>query len=176
MWWLSLVCMLWPWTRYFLSHLINECGRQLFSIYNRNYNFWNGGNCWGKRIRYCIIPLLPYFTTLGQWNTQICHSITLHQVFFVGHRKHFKGLTCVVSILVCLSCRPYLINTITGVPSSNLKKKQMINSWKPRALCDSVLSYDRNHWEFEHVIRTSMGNKIWSIYNNKYFRIWTFYT
>lgn len=48
--------------------------------------------------------------------------------FFVGHRKHFKGLTCVVSILVCLSCRPYLINTITGVPSSNLKKKQMINS------------------------------------------------
>ena len=138
--------------------------------------FWNGGNCWGKRIRYCIIPLLPYFTTLGQWNTQICHSITLHRVFFVGHRKHFKGLTCVVSILVCLLCRPYLINTITGVPSSNLKKKQMINSWKPHALCDSVLSYDRNHWEFEHVIRNSMGNKIWSIYNNKYFRIWTFYT
>ena len=38
-------------------------------------------------------------------------------------------------------------------------------------LCDSVLSYERNRWKFEHVIRNSMGNEIWSIYNDKYFEI-----
>ena len=63
-----------------------------------------------------------------------------------------------------------------GVPSSLLDKKQTISSWKRHMLCDSVLTYGRNRWEFEHVIRNSMGNEIWSIYNDKYFEIWTFYT
>ena len=39
------------------------------------------------------------------------------------------------------------------------------------------VSLRRNSWEFEHAImRNSMGNEIWSIYNDKYFEIWTFYT
>ena len=56
------------------------------------------------------------------------------------------------------------------------EKKPTINSWTRHALCDSVLSYERNRWKFEHVIRNSMGNEIWSIYNDKYFEIWIFYT
>ena len=64
----------------------------------------------------------------------------------------------------------------TGSPSSRLEKKPTINSWTRHALCDSVLSYERNLWKFEHVIRNSMGNKIWSIHNDKYFEIWIFYT
>ena len=43
-------------------------------------------------------------------------------------------------------------------------------------LSDLVLTYGRNRWVFEHVIRNSMGNEIWSIYNDKYFEIWTFFT
>ena len=38
----------------------------------------------------------------------------------------------------------------------------MVNSLKRHGLCDSVLSYERNRWKFEHVISNSMGNKIWS--------------
>ena len=64
----------------------------------------------------------------------------------------------------------------TGGPSSRLEKKPTINSWTHHALCDSVLIYGRNRWKFEHVIRNSMGNEIWSIYNDKYFEIWIFYT
>ena len=41
--------------------------------------------------------------------------------------------------------------------------------------CDSVLSYERNLWEFEHVTRNSMGSEMRSIYSDKYFEIWTFY-
>ena len=33
-----------------------------------------------------------------------------------------------------------------------LEKKPTINSWKRHALCDSVLSYERNRWKFEHVL------------------------
>ena len=51
-----------------------------------------------------------------------------------------------------------------------------INSWMHHALCDLVLSYERNRWKFEHITRNSMGNEIWSIYNDKYFEIWIFYT
>ena len=29
----------------------------------------------------------------------------------------------------------------------------------------------RNRWKFEHVITNSMGNEIWSIYNDKHFEI-----
>ena len=63
----------------------------------------------------------------------------------------------------------------TGCIGSRLEKKQTINSWKRHALCDWVLSYQGNRWEFEYVIRNSMGNEIWSIYSDKYFEIWTFY-
>ena len=63
----------------------------------------------------------------------------------------------------------------TGGPSSRLEKKPTINSWKRNALWDAVLSYERNRWKFEHVTRNSMKKEIWSIYNGKYFEIWTFY-
>ena len=55
----------------------------------------------------------------------------------------------------------FSIKTTTGGPSSRLEKKQTINPWKRHALCYSVLSYERNRWEFEYAIRNSMGNEIW---------------
>ena len=64
----------------------------------------------------------------------------------------------------------------TGILSSHFKKKKTINSWRFHALCNSVLSCVRNHWGFKQVIRNSMGNEIWSIYNDKFLEIWTFYT
>ena len=51
----------------------------------------------------------------------------------------------------------------------------MFNSWTRHALCDLVLSYKRDRWKFEHIIRHSMRNKMWLIYNNRYFHIRTFY-
>ena len=39
----------------------------------------------------------------------------------------------------------------TGGLSFCLEKKQTINSWKRHTLWNSVLSYERNRWEFEHV-------------------------
>ena len=47
----------------------------------------------------------------------------------------------------------------TSVPSSRLEKKQTIDSWKRHALCDSVLTYERNRWEFDHVTRIAWGTK-----------------
>ena len=38
---------------------------------------------------------------------------------------------------------------LTGGPSSRLEKKQIINSWKRHALCDSVLSYES--WTVENL-------------------------
>ena len=58
---------------------------------------------------------------------------------------------------------------------AHVSRKPTMNSWTRHALCDSVLSYGRNRWKFEHVIRNSMGNEIWSIYNDKYFEIWIFW-
>ena len=54
------------------------------------------------------------------------------------------------------------------------KSKRLIHQC--HGLCDSVLSYKRNSWEFEHIIKNRMGNEIWSIYNDKYFEILTFNT
>ena len=48
-------------------------------------------------------------------------------------------------------------------------------AWR-HALCDLVLSYDRNRRKFEHVIKSSMEKEMWSIYNGKYYEIWTFYS
>ena len=59
--------------------------------------------------------------------------------------------------------------THTGVPSSRLEKKQTINSRKRHALCDAVVSYERKRWKFEHVVRNSIGNEIWSINASKYY-------
>ena len=49
--------------------------------------------------------------------------------------------------------------------SSSLKEKETINS-----MFDLVLKCEGNRWEFALVIRNSMGNEIWSIYNYKYFK------
>ena len=59
---------------------------------------------------------------------------------------------------------------------SSLEKKPTINSWTRNALCNSMLSYERIRWKFEHVIRNSIGDEIWSIYNDNYFEIWTFFS
>ena len=48
-----------------------------------------------------------------------------------------------------------------GVSSARLEKKQRLIH-ESVMLCDLVLSYEKN--------------EIWSIYNNNYFEIWTFYT
>ena len=57
----------------------------------------------------------------------------------------------------------------TGGSSSFLKKKPMINSWKRHKLCDLVLSYKRNCWKFEHIIRNSMGNETVNILKYEHF-------
>ena len=50
-----------------------------------------------------------------------------------------------------------------------LKSREKANDkfMKRHALCDSVLTCERNRSEVED----SMGNEIWSIYNDKYFEI-----
>ena len=48
------------------------------------------------------------------------------------------------------------------LPKFTSWEKAKINSWKRHALRDLILSYERN--------------EIWSIYNDNYFEIWTFYT
>ena len=80
-----------------------------------------------------------------------------------------------VIVLLSVFSKYQNFNWVTGGPSSRLERKQTINSWKDHVLCDSVLSFERNRWEFEHAVRISMGNEIWSIYNDKYFEIWTSY-
>ena len=52
-------------------------------------------------------------------------------------------LLAIVSVQICVK---------KGFPSSRLDKKQTINLWKRHMLCDSVLIYGRNCWEFEHFV------------------------
>ena len=52
-------------------------------------------------------------------------------------------LLAIVSVQICVN---------KGVPSSRLDKKQTINLWKRHMLCDSVLIYGRNCWEFGHFV------------------------
>ena len=47
------------------------------------------------------------------------------------------------------------------------KSKWLIHK-KRHALCDSVLSYERERSEFNHVERNNMGNEVWSINNDTY--------
>lgn len=82
---------------------------------------------------------------------------------------------CIKSVTVCVffmeilqivnSALLYSNNEKTdayaGVSSARLEKKQRLIH-ESVTLCDLVLSYERN--------------EIWSIYNNNYFEIWTFYT
>ena len=55
--------------------------------------------------------------------------------------------------------------------------KYDVSRKNPRLIHESVTrcvtrcSVTRNRWKFEHVIRNSMENEIWSIYNDKYFEI-----
>ena len=108
---------------------------------------------------------------------QLSHSfvrvITWFRVQFGmnQHEQIFKGTP------ICILWKIYECLFIhTGGPSSRLEKKPAIKSWKRHALCDSVLSYERNRWKFEHVIRINMRKEIWSIYNDKYFEVLKFYT
>ena len=98
----------------------------------------------------------------------VCHRIMTHHNF--RGNKDFRIIISLVSISCC-----HLQHYTTGGPSARLEKKPTINSWERHALCDSVLSYEWNRWKFEHVIRNSMGNEIWSIYDDNYFEIWAFY-
>ena len=66
-------------------------------------------------------------------------------------------------------------HTVKRFCNLRLEKKQKINSWKRHALYDAGLSYARNRWEFERVVRNSMGKETWSIYIAKYSDIWKFY-
>ena len=43
------------------------------------------------------------------------------------------------------------ISLRTGVPGSRHEKKQVIDSWKRHALCDSVLRYERKRSEFNRL-------------------------
>ena len=57
-------------------------------------------------------------------------------------------------------------------PTSFKKSKRLIN--ERVTCCNSLLSYEGTRQELEHVIRNRIGNEMWSIYNDKYFEIWTF--
>ena len=52
----------------------------------------------------------------------------------------------------------------TGLPGSCLEKKPTINLWNCYTLCDLMWSYEKNHWEYEHVIKNIvLGTKYgWS--------------
>ena len=54
------------------------------------------------------------------------------------------------------------------------KSKRLINESATRFVTRYLFTRG-NRWEFKHLIRNSMGNAIWLIYNGKYFEIWTFY-
>ena len=109
-----------------------------------------------------LIADLPFLKKLLLFVIALCNSIYLQAISYETYSKtqckslnqYLEGAKCILS---------------TGGPSSRLEKKPMINSWTCHALCDSVLSYERNRWKFEHVIRNSMGNEILSIYNGKSF-------
>ena len=45
-----------------------------------------------------------------------------------------------------------------GGPSSRIEKKPTIYSCRRHAVCDSVLSYERNRCKFERPVRNCMGN------------------
>ena len=88
------------------------------------------------------------------WGPELTHPVPSMKLYIQHLGENFTDIT-------------------TGDPSSRLEKKPTIDSWKRHALCDSVFSYEKNRWKFEEVIRNSIGNVIWLIYNNKHFEIWT---
>ena len=57
--------------------------------------------------------------------------------------------------ILCSECDCWFHHGRLELMSVDPDKKPTVNS---------VLSYERNRWKFEHVTRNSMGNKIWSIY------------
>ena len=62
---------------------------------------------------------------------------------------------------------------ISGSKLTSREKQTILKSMKAlRAVWRGV----KLRWEFEHAVRNRMGKEIWSIYNAKYFGIWTFYT
>ena len=110
------------------------------------------------------------FLLIGE--SYVCFHCSCRDIHFNKCMIQFLCFLCIMHyVKYCLrNC------LVAGGPSSRLEKKPTINSWTRHALCDSVLSYERNRWKFEHVIRNSIGNEIWSIYNDKYFKIWTFFS
>ena len=61
-------------------------------------------------------------------------------------------------------------NSLPALTPSEEKKSRSYDMMQ--LLCDSVLSYERNRWKYEHVIRNNIGKQNM----DKYFEIWTFYT
>ena len=132
---------------------------------------------------------LPHCIKVCLWQTYWKMCYHLKKTRFLGSiSKHFSlSDNFYYSLLICnliespcswqvfVSIFQYVRACLhTDSPSSCLEKKPT-NSWKRHSLCDTVLSYERNRWKFEHVVRNSMKNEIWSIYNDKYFEVWTFY-
>ena len=173
------------------SRLFNCFENELFS---NGYGFWQDTNFiwinkihkqtsndpWTNNVRHSVIICdLRLFKTrkienlVGEFGLLLWYEISQMREQEISFHEVWKG-----QIFLC----DWGLQRGTGKPltadgpSSRLEKKPTINSWMRHALCDSVLSYERNRWKFEHVIRNSMGNEIWSIYNDKYFEIWIFYT
>ena len=85
-----------------------------------------------------------------------------------------------ILLYVHISCKltqhfPFFVKAQVARAHVSRKSQRLINKRVTRCVT-SVLSYGRNRWKFEHVIRNSMGNEIWSICNDKYFEIWIFYS
>ena len=88
----------------------------------------------------CTLGIFPYHTALVLSILIVMHNIDIT----------YRTTMCpqIPSIVLFMHW-----NITTGGPSSRLEKKPTINSWKRHALCDSVLSYERNRWKFGELLR-----------------------
>ena len=95
--------------------------------------------------------------------------------FLLFRKLRWICTNCTVFFFVRTLKKDKYWHTVKRFCNLRLEKKQKINSWKRHALYVAGLSYARNRWEFERVVRNSMGKETWSIYIAKYSDIWKFY-
>lgn len=149
----------------FCQVIINETFSMLFSKQEKVKKF--------KTIPYVMIKILSSLSCLmflwgflfrspqcadDKWtNIVLTESSNGREIFFISALR--------VTLRESLSC-PHLSLFNHRQPKLTSREKANDYSWTRHALWDSVLTYERNRWKFEHAIRNSMGNEIWSIYND----------
>ena len=111
-------------------------------------------------------PSTPWQLTVIQWGVHMLITrVILMMIDVVMHRQIQNP------VFFCVQCYyvKYCLRNcfVTGFPSSRLEKKLNASRvvWLGVKLRGEL-----------HVIRNSTGNKVWSIYNDTYFEIWTFFS